>query len=452
MTHSVQRPAAIFLRQPLLFALFAAVIAGIFSAKILSHGVDMSPDGWVYWQGAVSILSGNGYSCFGGHPITVFPPFFSLYLAVIQQVVGVDGFGLTAAVVLLAIATTFVWTYLYILISNHKREALWIKILLTIFIATFIPYTYGCLLSETLSLMLLGLLLVIYTSYIINHSIMTSNTSITINKTVVMLIMSIATLSALLLTRNAMIAFLPGIAIISYRSFQTEHKSKPLLFTILSVSIPCLIWISFLFILGQHHAHPISYAGGRFSPVAYIGQLIAGIADSVLSAKFGLLKWPLVLVTLYEFTAYTIKSNMSTNPVEKVIMIPAIVGSTGIIGLYVLFNITWIADTFNGRFIWFVPLIIMGTLAAKLSWSQHNKQVWHITAILGIITVTSVFHTCSIAFYYPTNDLSTRVAFNQYIKPDYPEGPALAMGAKILIAPPQFPWHRFTDPAWTAHR
>ena len=49
-------------------------------------GAMLSPDGWEYWEGSISLARGCGYAYFGGNPIFIFPPAFSAYLAVVQSI------------------------------------------------------------------------------------------------------------------------------------------------------------------------------------------------------------------------------------------------------------------------------------------------------------------------------------------------------------------------------
>ena len=110
------RPAAIGL----------VVAAGTLSAALglygLRHGIRLTPDGWAYWEGSVSLLRGCGYLYYGGKSIVLYPPLFSIYLAIVQAITGVSGASLALAISLLAGFSAASWTALHLLLAPRNAR------------------------------------------------------------------------------------------------------------------------------------------------------------------------------------------------------------------------------------------------------------------------------------------------------------------------------------------
>ena len=71
-------------RTPLSF-LAASISAGAIAlasfAVLHVRGIGLNPDSWAYWEGAVSLCAGRGYTYFSGARIVEWPPLCSVYLA-----------------------------------------------------------------------------------------------------------------------------------------------------------------------------------------------------------------------------------------------------------------------------------------------------------------------------------------------------------------------------------
>jgi hypothetical protein len=50
-------------------ALGTGIAAAALHLVILRNGIWFTPDSWAYWEGAVSILRGEGYQWFHGSPV-----------------------------------------------------------------------------------------------------------------------------------------------------------------------------------------------------------------------------------------------------------------------------------------------------------------------------------------------------------------------------------------------
>ena len=94
----------------------AAVIALSALALLNCRGIDLTPDGWAYWQGAVSLVEGKGYRYFSGNPIVAWPPLYSLYLAAWILVTGPTGLGLVIGNAFLISIQAWLWCYVLLTI------------------------------------------------------------------------------------------------------------------------------------------------------------------------------------------------------------------------------------------------------------------------------------------------------------------------------------------------
>lgn len=94
--------------------------------SILRHGAALQPDGWVYWQGSVSLALDGTYRDLWSRPITWWPPGFSAYLMIVQAIAGWSPFGLAAASALLTIVGWFTWSTWLMRIQGpiSRRETL----------------------------------------------------------------------------------------------------------------------------------------------------------------------------------------------------------------------------------------------------------------------------------------------------------------------------------------
>ena len=61
-------------------AAWAGAFLTVFLGFLLGYNnTELSPDGWAYWEGSVSLLTGHGYRYFGGTPIIHWPPGLSAF-------------------------------------------------------------------------------------------------------------------------------------------------------------------------------------------------------------------------------------------------------------------------------------------------------------------------------------------------------------------------------------
>jgi hypothetical protein len=102
---------------------FVAGAIAITSFVLLTwRGIALTPDGWAYWQGAVSIAEGRGYRLFSGGAITSWPALYSLYLSQWTLVMGPTGRGLIVASAVLVGAQAWLWCHVLQNIWYERKE------------------------------------------------------------------------------------------------------------------------------------------------------------------------------------------------------------------------------------------------------------------------------------------------------------------------------------------
>lgn len=193
-------------------ALGCGVAAMLFSLVFQSPGVVLSPDGWAYWEGSVSILRGEGYRYLDGPPIGAWPPGFPVYLALWQAVFGVS-------------AGTIAWAHA---VAIGAAAGFWVAVAMRVVPArefplqacaaaatlTFlIPISLRAVLSESLFMAWLGAALLVAVDRRADADARPATGSSIARFTILALL-----LFGMLSTRHAGIAFLPALAWLSWRS------------------------------------------------------------------------------------------------------------------------------------------------------------------------------------------------------------------------------------------
>jgi hypothetical protein len=187
-----------------LLAVCGGVVAALFSLVFQSPGVVLSPDGWAYWEGSVSILSGDGYRYLDGEPILAWPPGFSAYLALWQSVLGNSAGTLAMAhAVALGVGAGF-WIGIARRIAPSSRPTP-AGIAAAVVLALLPPICLRVVLSESLFMALLGGSI----AMALGGGRVRGTARTALFATLV---------AAMLLTRHVGAAFVPALAWIAWRS------------------------------------------------------------------------------------------------------------------------------------------------------------------------------------------------------------------------------------------
>jgi hypothetical protein len=395
------------------------------------HGIALTPDGWAYWEGSVSILAGDGYSRFGAGSVGDWPPLFSLLLSLVQAVFGVSGATLIGTVAFLAAITTYVWCYVIFSLTHGVDRGNLAGYLAAAAVSIYIGTRFRVLLSETLMLPLLGVLvflLVRRTDPLRSHS-----------STLRLLAMSLV-LALMLLCRNSAIVFWPPVALIVLIEMRKSAASvKRTLAALLILLASLLAWYLVNTFMGLRGSQRL-VAGGSYSPVELLKQMLLGLVSEFAPLAKGI-GYPVValVVVCLIFGAWRIRGNRS---VARPLICVATVGVLSLVGLFVLFNVT-IADPLNGRFLWHIPLLVITALAVLAT--VQRRRSWTRVVLLGTLLVLLV---CAGGRAYDSFNTPRHwgrlVLPNYTIRTDYYGREAdVVEGDHILISPPEFEWlHR----------
>ena len=422
-------------RKPIALACFVGLVTLLLSALFLRKGIVLSSDGWGYWEGAVSLLAGNGYTYFGGEPIIGFGPLFSLYLAGVQLVVGIHGWALSAGVTLVAALASSAWVYLFVRLA--KPEARWLNsVIFALYSAAFISFCYRSLLSETLFLLLLALLFLQLLPFYQQDQRHKPRflPLVTLNLCLLLL----------LACRNSTLTFVPGIVMALFYSRRAAPLRHRLLPAVLTGLLAVGGWLGLRAMLGQTASHPVEL-GGHFTPLQYGQQLVDGLASLLGPDALGLRWWALgavvVAVGLIASTLLIQKKQIETSEQRVLLYLLGTILSSAA-GLYLLFNLTNITDPLTGRFLWFLVLGILGFLAAWATWMPANQTKHVVLTVVVVIAAAQLVRTSRTL----ANELQSAsppvdmVTLCETIRPDYWSGPPIVTDSYTLIAPPTYHW------------
>ena len=413
------------LLSPLVLSIISAVLTLILSILMLKNGIGISPDGWAYWQGSVSLLELGQYSYINGEPIVIFSPTFSIYLAGIQAIFGISGFSLGVAIVLLAILTSFLWTLLFTSLCNSKANGMTLQLLIMIYVSAFIVSNYTALYAETLFLPFLGLFLFLLFRLFQTLQAISFKNIMTI----------IIVLSIVFLSKNSSLALVPGIALVIFLQYYKKGWRKSILYTFLLVGIPLMIWfVQVKSITGKDL--PMVFFNGRYSPFEFFGQMIQSIYQQIGPISFNIgLYFTIALIVMFIITlSRNLKKVKSVQQVNILQLL--VISLTGAIGIFILVNLVWIAETLSGRYLWVVVLIIVGALLAWITWLPKTT-IRKILLYLLIITVLFRVGRTVNGIAQRWDDLwYPNIKLNHTISPDYIAGPPIEKDEKTIIIPP----------------
>jgi hypothetical protein len=387
----------------------AAAVAGGLSLLLLRRGVVMGPDSWAYWEGSVSILERGRYAYFGDAPITAFPPLFALVLAFAQAALGISARTLALTLAGLAAGAAFSWVALYEWAKESRSRA-------DVLAATAIPATLAVsgqtLLSESLWLVLLPVLLVA----LVRPS----------PRETASLAWIAVFLGALLLTRNATIALLPGVALLLWRR-QPDASRWRRASSVLAVLAGALApWVAVRAWLGQGAAHPLGH--GSRGLLGYSREALTGLAYGL-----GPDRWWVgagLLLALAALLAWELAEPPSADRSRAAALVSFAL--LGVAGHVLLFRLVFVAEPIRGRFVVFAVLLL--TIATLALASRRRAFL-----ALGLaLTAVALYRAGTKARLAGLEQPA--VALDVRISSSYPAGPPRPSPGGVLVAPPTYPW------------
>lgn len=416
--------------------LASATLAAVITFLMLRPGVNVEPDGWAYWEGSVSLLNGLGFRYFGGQPIVDFPPLFPTVLMLIQSVFGVSGATLAGTLVGLAGFTAFLWCRLLVRLTSLHPLPIVPRLAGALYIPAFIGVYYTNLLSETLFLALIAAVLLCLTRI---------PQDLSGRGAWKWLAASALAATALLMTRNSGVAFMPGFALVVFLRLERCGLLKRIVIAAVTTGLPCAIWSLTRGMMKQLHSHPPSGLA-RYTALDYLRQAFGDLAYR-LGPNWGYLGALLLLAALVTLSLFFIRRANPASPTHQAARHVLVVAAAAACTLFALFNLTWIADPFSGRFIWYMPLTLAVSLASGATVAPRSLGKCLCLGLLIALLLIQIGRTGWHIRNRLTTPPVTNVHGNDTISPEYYDQPPVQRGTRTLISPSNFPWIKRPAPS-----
>jgi hypothetical protein len=397
----------------------SAVLAAIVFAILHRNAIEVTPDGWAYWQGSVSLLEGNGFRYFSGGEVTDWPPLYSLYLAGWISVLGPTGLCLILANGALAAAQAAGWIGLAQGTLQMARGAagFWGALLSAVFAAIFIPLWEGPALAHNLLYTILPF-----------QAALALNFARPRDRTAARLAALTLTSALLLLTHNSGIVFVLAAALFVFLSGRKSLITRAL-FSAIVTAIPLGVWLAVRMMFNQDESHPLGE--GRFTAAEYVQQAINGAGNLILPP-------PLTAIAALGITALIAWLCIALAAGRSVRWFPLLYTGMPFVLLIVIFNATWVYDPLSDpRFTLFVPLTVL-PLAMMMT---RNRPI--VLVLLALFTMPALRYRIASARYYLSHaaNYSNAVGTNYVLSHAPAPGQLIAQrGGTILVAPPRYDW------------
>jgi hypothetical protein len=421
---------------PAAYGLFSAALAASLTAALTRRGLLLTPDGWAYWEGAVSLLSGRGYAYFGGQPIHAFPPLFSGLIALASAMLGVSGATLAVLLAWIAACAAFGWTVLYVRWSGDSSARFW-KTTIAIATALWVGFWCQSLLADTL-----GLALIAPVSWAVARCGERGRDGAPVVGTGALVTLAVS-LGALVVTRHAGLALVPAAAtvalVISWRAPAIRRQG----IVIAAIVIPLAIAAIVAAAVGQLHSRTVALGVARYTPADYAEQIANGFADLVAHPVLRAGKWVVAIVSAIAFVLALARLRARNDEAARGTLAVAALALLGLLSTAVLFNLTWVHDELRGRFLWSLPLVLIGTLAVAASRGPAGRpRGWALVAALIATLVTALAAGRAGVGVVRALERSAPVdvTASTTIRVDHVDRPPVAAGRHTLVSPPSYPW------------
>lgn len=319
--------------------LAAAAIAAVSHVLLHLTGTAITQDGWAYWQGAVNLAEQGRYTYFSGDPILAWPPLYSLYLAIWVMVLGPAAATLVAANGVLVVMQALLWMRLAMVLGRDGGFDIRPAAALTaaVFLGLFVALNGRWVLAHNLLYALLPVL--ILAAWRLSHEVAGAP-----SRTTGLFWLSAA---GALLTHNAAAVFV--IAALSAIVLQTRGSllARFVMAAFLAVP-PVAAWGLSRWVLGQTGSHAMG--AGRESWHTYAAQAASGVGELIAPAALA----PAGAMLLVALAVVTL-----ARPASALAQFLAVFTGVALAALVMLFSLTWVNDPLAGRFVAFVPLLVV---------------------------------------------------------------------------------------------
>ena len=416
-------------------AAVAAVLAGVLTRLILRNGIFTTPDSWAYWEGSISLLQNQRYEWFGGETLYLWPPLYSIYLAICQWIAGPSGVGLIWASTLLAAASCFTWCLYALRLTQQSnltpQAKVGVGLLACVFICFFVPATTFKLLAQTLSIGLTGLIYWL----IIREPSGSSARAYRVHCIVLGCVQALA-----LLTHNAIIAILPGIALalFTYDSYSIRTRLSGI---VLNVGISVAPWLAVRIALQQGGSHPVG-AGDQFFPVvAYLHQSALTLGQFFFSNANE--HRTLSLILGVGFIVTSLVTWQMTRVTDRSAWRSMLLTILSYLSLLALFCWTPVYNPISSRFLWAVPLGVVPVLFVM----AHRQAAWLTIALAVLVCTFPAKRTVQFAVRgrlqeqtYSNEYQSSFIIYPRYVLTT--KSDPVSKPTWYHVRPPTYPWQK----------
>lgn len=398
----------------------AAVIALTSFALLNVRGIDLTPDGWAYWQGAVSLVEGTGYRYFSGNPIVAWPPLYSLYLAAWILVTGPTGLGLVIANALLISIQAWLWCYVLLTIwcDTGAEAGLPPRLVVAVYIGLFTASTQQGVLADVLKYTLAPLLL------LATWKIHRTDASVSSRQGTAL---AAVAGSLTLLAHNNGVA-LVGASVVLVGTTRVPRRRRD---AAIVAAIPLLVWAIVRRLMDQSGSHEIGVGVGHYAPTTYLLQLVRAAGSLLAPDQYGL-----------PFLAAGAGLVLATATLRRQAGNQALRFAAQFVGLgtaftYALFNLVWVRDPIGERFLLFFPVILVPFWVL----ASARRHVSSFVACSLLILLPVVYETGT-AIWIRNTATREELGFPEGFAPraarvssSYPRGSPREIGTGLLLAP-----------------
>jgi len=390
------------------------------------RGIPLSPDGWAYWQAAVSLANGSGYRDFSGAALTAWPPLYSFYLSVWVRLLGATGLALVVANGVLIVGQSVLWFYIVCHIwhveSRERRSQ--VTLAVALYISIYVPLTLQA--AHAANLGFLSVALMLLATWRVSQSSSRS-------RVWQWSLLAAAGATLALLAHNVNVALVIGCAA---ALLLIRHRSRSDLVAAASlVFIPVTIWLTVRWQLSQLGSHAVGIGIAAFSPLQYLHQMLLVVGNLIVPNPFGAAV--VMGIALFVVCALLVWSPEHAAQHRDSRRFIAGFVLFGCIMIWVLFNVTLVTDPIGARFVGWVPILVVP--AIMIYAARMNLTVFLVVSALvlapnlhRIVTFTRIH-----ADLRPTNKIGVLFPVGALISPDFISGTPVQTDQGLLIAPPR---------------
>lgn len=414
----------------------AAGSLSLLSAALLSSvTLNLTGDGWAYWQAAVSLLDGHGYRYFSGEPIVTWPPLYSIYLAAWMWLTGPTSVSVAYGNVVLLCLQAALWTWCLLRLwqQTEAEPSTISRVIVVIYLGLFLPLNQYLVRAELLFNVLLA-----PTLY---YAWRAATASSTRGYRLAALCGLFGSLLIATHHRGA-IFVVASAAVIASRSLSSHaDRRMALVGAATALSIPAATWLLIRWALVQWDSHVTGLAVSSDGPIEHGRQFVRSLGELLSSSvaitpRWAVLMWAAAFVLV-------IARRIAPRPLAFGGGFTA--AATAL--TFVTFSVTALDDNLDPRFILFIPLITVPLLLFALD--QLRTGIGLVVGVVILVPLIGASVDTVIMTRGAAADPRETVVHPTEISSRYLSGPPVKTARGWLIVPTT--WHE-ADAHVRSHR